>query len=437
MLPGGGEPVRTVTAVRAVMPGGGGAVRTVTTSSDGSLVLVTARAARPESTRRRPASCSPVCVTHRGLNVAVFSPDAGMVVTGGTDGVARRWSARTGAALGASVHGAAIRQIAFSPDGRLFATAAGEAARVWLAADGSPVARLPHPVPVDGVSFNPAGTLLMTLAVDARLFQTNDWQRAPLVLDQPGQILTASFAPVGPLVATGGRDDLAMVWDSRDGSKRHQTIAHGGDVTELAWSPRADLIATASSDNGGRVFRADTGVLSTFLGAHSNQVVGIAFSPDGGAIATASIDGSARIWTGAPTFGRSQALLGHSGQVLDVGFTSDGRRVVTASDDGSVRVWRPWVDPILSLVGRHSAAGRAVAISPNGSLIASVGLDRALRIWRRDGHEVRSIPTRPNSSMLRSRGTGSSSSPPVRMGSLGSGAWPTAARCSRSRTVRR
>ena len=140
---------------------------------------------------------------------------------GGRNGVARRWNARTGALLGQSVHGAGIRQIAFSPDGRLFATAAGEAARVWLAADGSLVARLQHQFPVDGVSFNPDGTLLMTIAHDARLFHTNDWQREPLVLDQPGNILTASFAPVGPLVATGGRDDLAMVWDSRDGSKRH------------------------------------------------------------------------------------------------------------------------------------------------------------------------------------------------------------------------
>ena len=166
------------------------------------------------------------------------------MLTGGSDGVVRRWDARSGALLGRSVHGASIRQIAYSPDGRLFATAAGEAARVWLAADGSPVQRLQHQVSVDGVSFNPAGTLLMTLAVDARLYRTDDWQRPPLVLSQPGQIQAASFAPVGPLVATGGRD-LAMVWDSRDATKRHQFVVHGGDITDLAWSPSADLVATA------------------------------------------------------------------------------------------------------------------------------------------------------------------------------------------------
>ena len=72
-------------------------------------------------------------------------------------------------------------------------------------------------------------------------------------------------------------------------------------------------------------------------------------------------------------------------------FTPDGRYVVTRSEDGSARVWRPAVDPILSLVGRHTAAGRAVAVASDGR-IASVALDGTLRVWRRDGRSVRVIP---------------------------------------------
>ena len=85
------------------------------------------------------------------------------------------------------------------------------------------------------------------------------------------------------------------------------------------------------------------------------------------------------------------ALHGHTGEVLDAMFTPDGRSVVTASDDGSARVWKPAVDPILSLVGRHTAAGRAVAVAQDGR-IASVALDGTLRVWRRDGRPVRVIP---------------------------------------------
>ena len=345
------------------------------------------------------------------------------------------------APLGPTVHGAGIPPGSpFSPDGRLFATAAGEAARV-LARRRSDLCLRPTTAPSSpssGVSFNPDGTLLMTSRTTQGLFHNERlaaggrWcSTSPATFSQ-----RASLQSV-PLVATGGRDDLAMVWDSRDGSKRFQTVVHGGDVTELAWSPNADLFATASSDNGGRVFRADTGALSTFLGAHTNQVVGITFSPDGGTIATASIDGSAHIWTAAPTFAQHKSLLGHSRPVRDVGFTSDGRSVVTASDDGSVRVWQPAVDPILSLVGRHGAAGRAVAISPDGSLIASVGWTASSRSGGETGARSAASFTRLSFSTLRSRGTGSSLSPQARTASPGSGGWPMALRCSRSGTAPR
>ena len=251
--------------------------------------------------------------------------------------------------------------------------------------------RLPHPLSVERVSFSSVRRAASDpRARRAALRHAATGARAPLVLDQPGQIVTAVFSPAGDLVATGGRDDLAMIWDAR----RRHPAAHARSTAATCSTSRgrrtAALLATASADNGGRVFRTDTGALLTFLGAHSNQVVGVDFSPDGASVVTASRDGSARIW-GEDGFARSAALLGHSGDVLDAMFTPDGRSVVTASDDGSARVWKPAVDPILSLVGRHTAAGRAVAVAPDGR-IASVGLDGTLRVWRRDGRSVRVIP---------------------------------------------
>jgi WD40 repeat protein len=376
---------------QAVLPGAGGPVERVAVSADGSLVIVTS--AEGEARVYELATGRPLARLQHGAPIGdlAVSADGSSAVTGGADGVAIRWNAHTGRRLGRVVHGAPIRALALSPDGRLLATAAGEAARVWSVADGSPVARLQHPFAVDGVSFDPAGTRLLTLARDARIFGVGNWGAAPIVLDQPGQIVTASFAPTGNLVATGGRDDLATIWDGSDGARRHQLEGHRGDVIEVAWSPSGAHVATASSDNGGRVFRSDTGELLTFLGAHSNQVVGVAFSPDGRAVATASLDGSARVWSGS-AYERSASLLGHSRSVLDVTFAPNGLSVVTGSADGSARLWKPSVDPVLSLVGRHEAAGRAVAVSPDGALIASAGLERVVRLWRREGIPVRAIP---------------------------------------------
>ena len=376
---------------RTVLPGAGGSVESLAVSADGSLVVVPG--ADGEARVYEAATGRRLARLRHGAPISslALSADGSSVVTGGADGVALLWNARTGTSPGRVVHGAPIRALALSPDGRLLATAAGESARVWSVADRRSVARLQHPFAVDGVSFDPAGTRLLTLARDARIYPVGDWGAAPVVLDQPGQILTASFAPTGPLVATGGRDDLATIWNGSDGTQHRRLVGHRGDVIEVAWSPNGTQVATASSDNGGRVFRADTGELLTFLGAHSNHVVGVAFSPDGRAVATASLDGSAHVWSGI-AYERTAALRGHGGSVLDVTFAPDGQSVVTGSADGSARVWKPSVDPVLSLVGRHEAAGRAVAVSPGGGMIASAGLDRVLRLWRREGAIVRTIP---------------------------------------------
>ena len=269
---------------RAVLPSGSGTVNAIDTSSSGaSASAVTSSGSRTVNAFRASADGTLVLVggengearvfelatgrrlarLHLGarLGDAVFLPDGKSVITGDANGVIVRWDVRSGARLARAVHGAPIRDLAVSPDGRLVASAAGEAARVWLASNGSQVARLPHPISVDGVSFGSSGAQLLTVARDVRLFDTRDWGRAPIVLDQPGQIVTAFFSPAGDLVATGGRDDLAMIWDTRDGTRRH-TLAHRGDVLDVAWSPNGSLLATASTDNGGRVFRTDTGALS-------------------------------------------------------------------------------------------------------------------------------------------------------------------------------
>ena len=394
VLPSGSGPVNAIETSSSGAPApaslssGNGTVGALRTSADGTLVLV--GGANGEARVFELASGRRLARLRPGarLGDAVFLPDGKSVITGDANGVIIRWDVRSGARLARAVHGAPIRELAVSPDGRFVASAAGEAARVWLVSDGSQVARLPHPLSVEGVAFSSSGAQLLTLARDARLFDTRDWGRAPIVLDQPGNIVTAAFSPAGELVATGGRDNLAMIWGARDGTRRHQ-LAHRGNVLDVAWSPNGSLLATASADNSGRIFHTDTGTLLTSLGEHSNQVVGVGFSPDGASVVTASLDGSARIW-GGDGFARSAALLGHSGQVLEAAFTKDGTSVVTASDDGSARVWKPAVDPILSLVGRHTAAGRAVAVAPDGR-IASVGLDGTLRVWRRDGRSVRVI----------------------------------------------
>ena len=114
----------------------------------------------------------------------------------------------------------------------------------------------------------------------------------------------------------------------------------------------------------------------TFLGAHSNQVVCDRVQPG----RQPDRDGVAR--RHGPHLGRRRQFRARGGRCSATRarcWTSRSPRTAAASSRRATTAplasGGPAVDPIMSLVGRHTGAGRAVAFSPDGALIASVGLD--------------------------------------------------------------
>lgn len=114
---------------------------------------------------------------------------------------------------------------------------------------------------------------------------------------------------------------------------------------------------------------------------------------------------------------RFRSLRGHDGGVNDVAFSPDGLRVVTAGGlpnwlsvnrldynrpdykgrraavaDPTVRVWRVADGSVIHTLGPHEGLVTAVAIAPNGMMLAS-GDGRAVRLWDLNaGDEICALP---------------------------------------------
>ncbi len=155
-----------------------------------------------------------------------------------------------------------------------------------------------HRAAVYGVAFSPDGRLLATAGVDgtARLWDPATGKHRRTLTGHPGQVWGVAFSPDGRLLATAGDDGTARLWDPATGKHQRTLTGLTRAGREVAYSPDGRLLATASVDGTARLWDPATGEHQRTLTGHDGDVLGAAFSPDGRLLATASLDGTARVW---------------------------------------------------------------------------------------------------------------------------------------------
>ncbi len=80
-----------------------------------------------------------------------------------------------------------------------------------------------------------------------------------------------------------------------------------------------------------------------------------------------------------------QTFRGHSGMVHAVAISPDGQLVASGSSDNTVKVWQVRTGKLLRNLGRwfsgHSSMVQTVAFSPNGEILATGSWDETIKLW--------------------------------------------------------
>jgi len=272
---------------------------------------------------------------------------------------------------------------------------------------------LGHSSPVLAVDASPDGQLIATGGGDqtAKL-----WQRDGTLLHtlqhKVSSVYALSFTPDSQRLVTSSVDGSIYLW-SRFGKLLKTFQGHSAAVWAIAVSPDGQRIASASEDSTIRLWSADGKPLKTLKG-HQSGVWGVAFSPDGNLLASSSADGTVKVWTLDGELVRT--LEGHSAAVWDVEFAlladnSGTKRpaIVSASADNTVKLWQ--LDgTLLQTLSGHSSEVFELAVSTAGDVIASASADETINLWKPDGtllktlkgHQsgIRGLTFIPNSPMV-------------------------------------
>ena len=172
-----------------------------------------------------------------------------------------------------------------------------------------------------------------------------------------------------------------------------QLRGHGGPVRALAISPDGQTVLSGSFDSTVIRWSLARDVAEQVLRFHADAVNAVVLLGDGRA-ATAGADGRIAIWT-AGNVQPDSVLEGHTAPIVALALSPDGTMLASASWDQTVRLW-PVVGGAPRVLEGHTQNVNGVAFTPDGRALVSVSYDQSVRIWPLAGTSPPTVVAMPS-----------------------------------------
>ncbi len=157
------------------------------------------------------------------------------------------------------------------------------------------------------------GGYLASAAVDVYVWDLHKGAIVKTLKGHTNLVTAVAFSPDNKLLASGGWDKTARIWNLQTGQTTHVLQASGDvaymgrfgprhhtlklPVDSVAFSPDSKLLATGGADHFTRLWEVVAGTLAQTFAGPTMPVSAVAFSPDGKRLASSSLDRTIWLWT--------------------------------------------------------------------------------------------------------------------------------------------
>ncbi len=275
-----------------------------------------------------------------------WSPDGRQLVTGGADGAVTVWDA-DGIDEPRILHehrGSAM-SVGWAPGGEWVASSEwGDAIELCAVGPGATSQTLQHPAEGStiryGLAWSPDGRRLAngTHRRGIEVFDLGRRQERWPATTLPTWLRRVAWRPDGAQIAAGGDLGAVYLWDAADAQLVRELGGHQGMVTAVAWSPDGTQLASGSLTQGELfLWNAEGELLRRFADAASITSA-VAWGASEDVLVSGGGDGVLRWWD-VGSGGVLHAHMAHQGTVTALRRSPDGTKLASCGIDGAVTVW--------------------------------------------------------------------------------------------------